>query len=177
MSFRLLSLSVSTRQSVVARTLPVWFVQVRGKKKQSKQQAKKDAQKKLMKDFMKRQEVEKLMQSASLKAAKMGDPFDPEMLNPARKRPKTDVSSEEGVRRYLLTKEWSRYRMQKHKDDLKLINCMVASRDKALRELKKVSPSLYNKALELNPELFPFDCLGPTATPPIAGYTPPDPES
>ena len=174
---RLLSLSVSPRQTVVARTLPVCLVQVRGKKKQTKQKSKKDAQKEFMKDFVKRQEMDKLMQSAALKAAKMGDPFDPEMLNPARKRPQAEVSPEERERRYLLTKEWSRYRMQKHKDDLKLINSVVASRCKALRELKKVSPFLYDKALELDTGLFPFDYSGPTATPSIAGYVPPDPES
>lgn len=165
------------REVATVRMSPVWLVQVRGNKKQTKQKSKKDIQKKFMKDFVKKMEMKKLMLSAILKAAKMGEPFDPEMLNPARKRPAVPVSHEEGERRYLLVKEWSRYRMQQHKEELSILHSMVASRNRALKELNKVSPSLVSKALELNPKLFPLECIGPMATPPIAEYTPPDPET
>ena len=40
-----------------------------------------------MKDRMKRLELEKQLEEAVLKVAKQGEPMDPEMLNPARKRP------------------------------------------------------------------------------------------
>lgn len=130
----------------------------------------------MMKEFVKKQELEKLMQVTSLKAAKMGEPFDPEMLNPARKRAPVEKSLEEKENEYLLMKEWSRHQMETHKQDLKKLADMVTSRERAMRELKKLSPLLYNRALELKEDLFPYECLGPTATPPIADYVPPDPE-
>ena len=40
-----------------------------------------------MKEQMKRLELEKQAQEAVMKVAKQGEPLDPEMLNPARKRP------------------------------------------------------------------------------------------
>ena len=153
------------------------LVQSRSKAKQPNQlraKAKKDARRDMMKEMFKQQELEKLVQSASLKAAKMGEPFDPEMLNPARKRAPVKKSAKEREEEFLLVKEWSRYRMEKHKQELKALNAMVASRQRALRELKRVSPTLHSKALELKEDLFPYDCVGPTATPPKAGYMPPD---
>lgn len=154
---------------------PIAVLQIRTKSKQAKKvKSKKDLRKEMMKEFMKKQELEKLMQAASLRAAKMGEPFDPEMLNPARKRVPVEKTEEEKESEYLLVKEWSRYRMKKHKQELKVLGDMIASRESALRELKKVSPLLYSRALELKEDLFPYECVGPTATPPIAAYTPPD---
>ncbi len=153
------------------------LVQARAKGKQSKKvKNKKDMRRELMKEFVKKQELEKLMHTASLKAAKMGEPFDPEMLNPARKRVPIEKSVEEKESEYLLIKEWSRYRMETHKQDLRVLADMVDSREKALKELKKISPVLYDRALELKEDLFPYECVGPTATPPIADYSPPDPD-
>ncbi len=155
----------------------VSLIQTRAKSKQQKKvKNKKDIRREMMKEYLKKQELEKLMETASLKAAKMGEPFDPEMLNPARKRAPVKKSPEEKESEYLLVKEWSRYRMEAHKQDLKRLADMVASREKALRELKKLSPLLYNRALDLKEDLFPFECVGPTATPSIPGYIPPDPE-
>lgn len=51
---------------------------------------------------------------------------------------------------------------------------MMRARHKALEQLKKISPSLYLQATELQPSLFPFERSGITATPPIQGYAPPD---
>ena len=40
-----------------------------------------------MRDRMKRLELEQRLEEAVLRIAKQGEPMDPEMLNPARKRP------------------------------------------------------------------------------------------
>lgn len=150
----------------------------RGKKSAKKQKKmKKDPKVVELREFAKRMETQKIMLSATLKAVKKGEPFDPEMLNPARKRPSATLPNEEKDRRFLLTKEWSRWQMKQHKEHLGLLRGMVQSRDKALRELKRVSPTLYFQALELNVGLFPFNCQGPTVTPPKQSYQPPDPES
>ena len=44
-----------------------------------------------MRDRMKRLELEKQLEEAVLRIAKQGEPMDPEMLNPARKRPPVKV--------------------------------------------------------------------------------------
>ena len=143
--------------------------------KQSK--TKKELRREMMKEYMKKIEMEQLAQHIAMKAAKKGDPLDPEMLNPARKRSRPSVSEEERERRYLLVKEWTRDRMEKHKRDLQFLQGALRSREKALRELRKVSPWLYLQALEPNPKLFPFERQGPTATLPIPDYEPPELES
>ena len=134
-------------------------------------------QREMMRDHFKKVEMDKLKLAAALKAAKKGEPLDPEMLNPVRKREKVSVSEEEEERRFLLVKEWSRYKMEQHKLELERLQTLMKSRDKALRELKKISLPLYNQALELNPTLFPFECQALTYTPPIVTYTPPDPDA
>lgn len=153
------------------------LVPFRGKKTAKKtKKMKKDPRQQEMKEFVKRMELEKLTQSAALKAAKRGEPFDPELLNPARKRPPPFTSEEEEERRFLLSKEWSRYQMEKDAQRMHLLQGMVRSREKALRELEKVSSQLHFKALELKTDLFPFECKGPNETPPLSSYVPPEPE-
>ena len=154
------------------------LVPIRGKKTAKKQKKmKKDPRAVEMKEFAKRMEMQKMMLSATLKAVKKGEPFDPEMLNPARKRPPPAIPKEEKDRRFLLAKEWSRWKVEQHKEQLALLGGMLQSRNKALRELKGVSSTLYLQALKTNTELFPLDCRGPTATPPKLSYVPPDPDS
>ncbi len=94
----------------VGRLRPLWYplIAIRGKKKVAKKQkkTKKDMQKygvfhdvfvydfffrEAIKDKMKRLELEKQLEDAVLRVAKQGEPMDPEMLNPLRKRPKTKV--------------------------------------------------------------------------------------
>lgn len=150
----------------------------RGGKKQAKKQkkSKKEMQREIMRDHFKKLEMEKLLLEAAIKAAKKGEALDPEMLNPARKRQRVAIPEEEKERRFLLIKEWSRYRMEQHKQELQRLHGLKKSREKALRELKKVSLPLYNQALELNPALFPFECQPLTNTPPFPSYIPPDPD-
>ena len=150
-------------------------VQVRGKKQQKKSaKTKKSASRELIKEQLRQLEIKQLMEEASLRAAKHGEPLDPEMLNPARKRGPASISPEEQERRFLLVKEYSRHCMAEHKEALSLLQGMVAARQKALRELKKVSFPLYQQSLESCQDLFPFTHSGPTTTPPIPGYHPPE---
>lgn len=159
------------------RLSPPLLIPLRGKKTAKKvKKQKKDQQLIEKKEYMKQIELQKMMQSSALKAAKYGEPFDPEMINPVRKRQPSSLTPEEEERRFLLVKKWSRYKMQKDKEQQQLLYRMVQSREKALKELKDLSSSLYCKALQLNPKLFPLECKGPTATPPIPSYIPPDPE-
>lgn len=150
-------------------------VQVRGKKQQKKPaKTKKDSRREVMKEYLRKMEEKKVMQEAALRAAKHGEPLDPEMLNPARKRLSVSISEEERERRFLLVKEYSRYRMEQHKKELCFLRGAVQSRQRALQELRQVSVPLYLQALELNKDLFPFNYKGPTATPPLSGYVPPE---
>ena len=168
--------TLTNRVAVLPASL---LVLIRGSKKQAKKQKKsrKEIQREMMRDHFKKMEMEKLKLAAALKAAKKGEPLDPEMLNPARKREKATISVEEREQRFLLVKEWSRYKMEQHKQELQHLQNMMKSRYRALSELKKVSLPLYNQALELNPDLFPYECPVVTYTPPLPTYTPPDPDT
>lgn len=46
-----------------------------------------------MRDYLKRLELRKQAEVATIKVARRGEPLDPEMLNPARKRPIIEVRS------------------------------------------------------------------------------------
>lgn len=154
------------------------LIPFRGKKSAKKQKKmKKDPRLVEMREYAKRTELKKILLSATLKAVKKGEPFEPEMLNPARKRPPSTLSKEVKDERFLLAKEWSRMQMRQHQEQLQLLRGIVQSRDKALKELKRVSSTLYFRSLELNTSLFPFECQGPTVTPPKPSYIPPDPET
>ena len=109
-------------------------------------------------------------------------PVDPEaLLNPAlleapRLRKPVKLSYEEQERRTLLLKEWSRYKMKQHKEDLQRIQELERCRQEALKELKKSSLYLYNEAIKVDPDFFPIQFKGPTETPPITDYVAPDME-
>lgn len=179
-----MSLLLLRKSGVLRRTVPgqvltptVLPVQVRGKKQHKKSvKTKKDSKREAIKEYLKQQELKTVGEEAALRAAKHGEPLDPEMLNPARKRAAVSITPEESERRFLLVKEFSRYCMEQHKEELSMLQGMTIARRKALLELKRVSHSLYLQSLELSLDLFPFTHTGPTATPPIPGYIPPDME-
>ena len=127
-----------------------------------------------MRDVVKRIELEKQLIAATMNVARKGESMDPEMLNPARKRPRVELTEEQKEERVLMTKQWTRHRLAEHGKDLNYLHGMMNSRKKALHELKKVSIPLYEQALELRTDLFPLQYVGPTATPPVPGYEPPE---
>jgi len=49
------------------------------------------------------------------------------------------LSPEEQERRTLLLKEWSRYKMKQHKEDLQRVQELERCREEALKELNKSS--------------------------------------
>lgn len=114
------------------------------------------------------------------KPSEIVPPIDPEaitntsLLEPARRRIVKKLDNHEEERRILLQKEWSRYKMKQHKEDLHRIQEMTRSREDALKELKKSSMYLYLEAIKIDQTLFPVQFNGPTETPPIAGYSAPD---
>ena len=120
------------------------------------------------------EEAQKEKEFAASKMAVIGEPLDPELLNPARKRDAPSISKEEQVRRTLVLKQWTRELMAEHKKQLKQLQLMVNCRDKAMRELKKISTSLYDQAMEPEPALLTFSSTGPTETPPLNNYIPPE---
>ena len=96
------------------------------------------------------------------------------MLHSDRVRNIPKVDEQEQERRVLLLKEWSKYRNQQQRDELRKLQVVISSRELALRELKKVSPWHYEEAMKTDESLFPLHLQGPTETPPILGYIAPD---
>ena len=100
----------------------------------------------------------------------------PALLEAARRRLPADISAAEQEKRTILLKEWSRFKMQQHKEELQRLQEMMRCREVALKELKKTSQFLYQEAIKVDKNLFPFQFTGPTETPPIPEYTAPDME-
>lgn len=99
---------------------------------------------------------------------------DPSWFNSVRQRSCRPLTIDEVERNELLQKEWTRYLMRKHIDDLRVLRDKVKSRNDALRELKKESDLLYQEALKVDKSIFPLILSGPMDTPPLDGYEPPD---
>lgn len=116
------------------------------------------------------------------KTAEIVPPIDPEsllnttLLEASRQRNLVQLSPEEKERRTLLLKEWSRHKMQQHKEDLQRVQELERCREEALKELKKSSPVLYEAAVKVDGDFFPLQFKGPTETPPIPDYLAPDME-
>lgn len=102
--------------------------------------------------------------------------LNPALLEATRIRKPVKLSYEEQERRTLLLKEWSRYKMKQHKEELQRIQELQRCREEALKELKKTSLFLYHEAIKVNHDFFPIQFKGPTETPPIPGYMAPDME-
>ena len=86
------------------------------------------------------------------------------------------LSTEEAERRALLEKEWNRYKQEQWINNLRVIESIVLSQEKALKELRAASEQLYKKAIELDDSILPYNTIGPVHTPPINNYDSPDGE-
>ncbi|XP_076659608.1 mitochondrial ribosomal protein L40 [Halictus rubicundus] len=91
-----------------------------------------------------------------------------------RFRDSVALSPEEIERRSLLRKEWSRYKLDQWTRDLRVIESIMVSQERALSELKAESEYLYEKATEFDESLLPYSASGPVNTPPIQNYESPD---
>ena len=128
----------------------------------------------------KKMQKQKEKQEMRMRKQLLQPPADPDSIPdiswfaPDRKRPKPAHSDEIIETRALLCKEWCRYQMKKHIDDLQVIRDKIELRNKALRELQKESQFLYEEAMKVDKTMFPLTLLGPMETPPMEGYQPPD---
>ena len=121
---------------------------------------------------------QKERQDAKLRKQLVQPPMDPDSIpdpvwfDVARERPSITLREEEMEERILLQKEWSKYQMVKHREDLSRIRDKLKCRTDALRELKKESLFLYEEALKV--DKISFKLKGPMETPPLIDYQPPD---
>ncbi|XP_036997486.1 39S ribosomal protein L40, mitochondrial [Artibeus jamaicensis] len=95
-------------------------------------------------------------------------------LDKVRQRPQVELSFEEAERRALLLKKWSLYKQQEHEMEREAIKSMLEAQQEALQELKLTSQELHGEAIKRDPSLFPFEREGPTYTPPVSNYQPPE---
>lgn len=90
-----------------------------------------------------------------------------------RQRKVTDLSEEERQEQVLLLKQWSKYTMfEKMKEEYKLKKLMSMQK-RALKELHRVSPHLYNQAIKIDPNQIGFKYRGPVQSLPRRGYKAP----
>ncbi|KAK2190702.1 hypothetical protein NP493_73g03001 [Ridgeia piscesae] len=86
------------------------------------------------------------------------------------------LSFEESESRALLMKQWTRYKLQQHANEMNTIQTAMLSQQVALQELRNESEELYQQAILIDLEFIPFERQGPVNTPPISGYDVPDGE-
>ncbi|NXY17323.1 RM40 protein, partial [Atrichornis clamosus] len=84
------------------------------------------------------------------------------------------LSPEESERRVLLLKKWSFFKQKQDEAEKKAIKTLVESQQEALKELRLESEELYQAAVRRDEGLFPFERDGPSYTPPLPGYDPPE---
>uniref|UniRef100_A0A914Z122 Large ribosomal subunit protein mL40 n=1 Tax=Panagrolaimus superbus TaxID=310955 RepID=A0A914Z122_9BILA len=95
---------------------------------------------------------------------------------PERIREMPVISEEKAEERALILKEYTKFAHQQRLADEKWLKESIKRQDAALKELKRVSPDLYNSAIQFDQNLLPFHFKGPSLTPPIKGYVSPDGE-
>ena len=108
------------------------------------------------------------------------------------------ISAEVAEERILLQKDWSRYKIKERRNDLKMLDDICYSQQRALDELKIESEELYREAIQvikknknspfwrsflkswksfqIDLSLIPVTVVGPTHTPAIDNYDSPDGE-
>lgn len=91
-----------------------------------------------------------------------------------RVRSEPRLSFEESERRALLHKEWTVFKLAQHQAEMAAIKGAMEAQRQALEELRLESEELYQAALAPDPGLFPFTQQGPSYTPPLENYEPPE---
>lgn len=84
------------------------------------------------------------------------------------------LSPEEAERRALLLKKWCLFKQKQDEAEKQAIKALVESQQEALRELRLESEELYEAATRRDEGLFPFERDGPSYTPALPGYDPPE---
>ncbi|ELU04409.1 hypothetical protein CAPTEDRAFT_153490 [Capitella teleta] len=88
----------------------------------------------------------------------------------SRLRETEALSFDEAESRALLIKRWSRFKWRQLFLEEQAIKSAMDSQAEALRQLKEISPSLYDSAIQIDEGLLPFSRKGPTETPPLKGH-------
>ncbi|CAB3403067.1 unnamed protein product [Caenorhabditis bovis] len=91
-----------------------------------------------------------------------------------RRRPPAELTIEQIDERAVALKEYTKSRNLLQKNDDKWIKEVVEAQRKALRELKALSPELYENAVQPAVNDLPLIIEGPSITPPIKNYEAPD---
>jgi hypothetical protein len=72
--------------------------------------------------------------------------------------------------RVAMYKEWSRFCIRRHQNEIRQIDSVIFSQKAALEALREENEILYKMAIAPDMNLLPFKAQGPTQTPPIAGH-------
>lgn len=67
-------------------------------------------------------------------------------------------------------KKWAAYKAEQHLNDVKILDKLMISQEKALNELRFESEELYQQAIMPDIEMVPYIVKGPVFTPPIKNY-------
>uniref|UniRef100_A0A8C5UJS6 Large ribosomal subunit protein mL40 n=1 Tax=Malurus cyaneus samueli TaxID=2593467 RepID=A0A8C5UJS6_9PASS len=97
-----------------------------------------------------------------------------DFITPLKVRSLPALSTEESERRVLLLKKWCVFKQKQDEAEKKAIKGLVESQQEALKELRLESEELYQAAIRRDEGLFPFERDGPSYTPPLPGYDPPE---
>ncbi|KAL3288966.1 hypothetical protein HHI36_003409 [Cryptolaemus montrouzieri] len=89
-----------------------------------------------------------------------------------RTRINPPLADHETERRARLEKNWALYKQNQHLKDIKMLDRIMFSQQKALDELRVESEELYQEAIQIDFHLIPFTSSGPVETPPIDKYDP-----
>ncbi|KAG1687709.1 39S ribosomal protein L40, mitochondrial [Nymphon striatum] len=90
-----------------------------------------------------------------------------------RRRP-FEINADETKRRAAMKKNWSLYKYNQYLNEAQMIRRLITAQDQALQALREESEDLYQAATQIDSNLLPFKCDGPTETPPITNYESPD---
>lgn len=67
-----------------------------------------------------------------------------------RQRSETNLTQEEDEKRALLMKQWSGYRLQQHRADIRMLDRIQYSQQRALDKLREESEELYQAAIQVS---------------------------
>jgi len=72
----------------------------------------------------------------------------------------------------MLEKKWARHQFGVHTREIRMMDRLLSSQQRALEELKAESEELYQAAIQMDFSYIPCEIKGPVDTPPIPDYDP-----
>ena len=80
------------------------------------------------------------------------------------------VNQDEEEERIHLMKDWSRFTLTRHRNEIWKQDIIQITQQMALDELRKESEDLYLSAIQFDSSILPISFKGPVSTPPIENY-------